>query len=76
MQTTKTRLLVVSAVVAWLSAIPVMAQTFGEITGHISDPSGAAVPGAKAILTNTATNAVRVTAGAMRQLQLGLKHAF
>jgi len=43
-----------------LSAIPLFAQTYGEITGHISDPSGAAVPGAKISLTNVATNAVRM----------------
>jgi hypothetical protein len=42
-----------------LSAIPLFAQTFGEITGHISDPSGAVVPGAKIFLTNIATNTVR-----------------
>src|SRR5689334_23249122 len=48
-----------AAVLAVLSAIPLFAQTFGEITGHISDPSGAAVPAASIFLTNTATNAVR-----------------
>jgi hypothetical protein len=42
-----------------LSAIPLFAQTFGEITGHVSDPSGAAMPGAKISLTNIAMNAVR-----------------
>ncbi len=47
---------------AALSAAPLCAQTFGEITGHISDPSGAAVPGAAINLTNVATNALRSTA--------------
>ena len=42
-----------------LAAVPMFPQTFGEITGHISDPTGAAVPAAKVFLSNTATNAVR-----------------
>jgi hypothetical protein len=37
------------------------AQTFGEVTGHISDATGAATPGAKIVLTNVATNAIRET---------------
>jgi hypothetical protein len=45
--------------IAGLSAIPAFSQTFGEVTGHISDASGAAVAGAKVTLTNVATNAVR-----------------
>jgi hypothetical protein len=59
MHATMRRLLFVAAMVAGLSAIPVLAQTFGEITGHITDPTGAVVPGAKVTLVNTATNAVR-----------------
>ncbi|HXB72505.1 MAG TPA: carboxypeptidase-like regulatory domain-containing protein [Candidatus Acidoferrales bacterium] len=37
------------------------AQTSGEVTGRISDATGAAVPAARISLTNTATNAVRET---------------
>ncbi len=55
------RILLPSAMFVILSAIPLFAQTFGEVTGHISDPSGAALPGAKISLTNTATNAERTT---------------
>src|SRR5690349_2479592 len=46
---------------AVLFAAPGFTQTFGEITGRVSDATGAAVPGANAILTNTSTNAVRTT---------------
>jgi hypothetical protein len=53
------RFLLPSAMLVVLSAIPLFGQTFGEVTGHVSDPSGAAVPGAKISLTNVATNAVR-----------------
>jgi hypothetical protein len=53
------RFLLVSAVLLALCAMPLFAQTFGEITGHISDPSGAAVAGAQISLTNIATNALR-----------------
>src|SRR5689334_213112 len=34
-------------------------QTFGEITGRVTDPSGAVVAGASLTLTNVNTNAVR-----------------
>src|SRR5207253_2673432 len=39
--------------------IPAMAQTFGEVTGRVTDPSGAVIPGASVALTNVNTNAVR-----------------
>ena len=49
----------VLAVFAILSASAVYAQTFGEITGRVTDPSGAVVPAASLTLTNVNTNAVR-----------------
>src|SRR3982750_2565222 len=42
-------------------AIPVAGQTFGEITGRVSDPTGAAIPAAQITLTSASTNAVRDT---------------
>ena len=45
---------------ACLIALPVIAQTnFGRISGTVTDPSGAAVPAAKVVITNTDTQAVR-----------------
>jgi outer membrane receptor protein involved in Fe transport len=35
------------------------AQTLGDISGEIRDPSGAVIAGAKVVLTNTSTNAIR-----------------
>src|SRR6516162_480486 len=37
------------------------AQTFGEITGEVKDPSGAVAPGASVTATNTDTNIARTT---------------
>src|SRR3989441_2322034 len=51
-------LLVVTALVG-LSACCLYAQTFGEVTGRVTDPSGAVIPGAAVTLTNVNTNAVR-----------------
>jgi len=59
MQTKTKRLLFIFAIVTAVSAMSLFGQTFGEITGHISDSSGAAVAGAKVMVTNVATNAVR-----------------
>ena len=36
-------------------SLPVAAQTFGEITGSVTDSSGAVVAGATVTVTNTAT---------------------
>jgi hypothetical protein len=47
-------------VASLFTALPVAAQTnFGRISGSVTDPSGAAVPGAKVVITNADTQAVR-----------------
>jgi hypothetical protein len=53
------RFLLASSALVVLSAVPLFARTVGVITGHINDPSGAALPAANIFLTNVATNAVR-----------------
>jgi len=47
MQAQVRRFLLFWALLVAVSAIPLYAQTFGEVTGHISDASGAAVPAAQ-----------------------------
>jgi hypothetical protein len=42
-------------------AVPEFAQTLGEITGRVSDASGASLTGASITLTNISNNAVRTT---------------
>ncbi|HLH04240.1 MAG TPA: TonB-dependent receptor [Bryobacteraceae bacterium] len=61
MQLQLRRLLFWFTISAVLAGVPLHSQTFGEITGHVSDPSGAPMAGAKVFLTSVATNAVRTT---------------
>jgi hypothetical protein len=51
--------LFVIAAVAGFSVCRLYAQTFGEVTGRVTDPSGAVIPGASITLTNVNTNAAR-----------------
>src|SRR5215471_17732220 len=44
-----------------LSVTALFGQTFGEITGQVTDATGAAAPGAAVTITNVRTNAVRAT---------------
>src|SRR5579883_3654077 len=44
-----------------LAAFPAIGQTLGQVTGRITDASGAAIVAANVTLLNTATNAVRTT---------------
>jgi hypothetical protein len=43
------------------TAASLSAQTAGQVSGHVADPSGAVVPGANITLTNVATRTVRTT---------------
>src|SRR5499427_4487512 len=54
-----TKTLFVIAAVAGFSVCGLFAQTFGGVTGRVTDPSGAVIPGASLTLTNVNTNAVR-----------------
>src|SRR5262252_1012465 len=54
-----TKTLFVIAVVAGFSLCCLFAQTFGEVTGRVTDPSGAVIPGASITLTNVNTSGVR-----------------
>jgi len=53
------KILIVIAVLASFSVCSLYAQTFGEVTGRVTDPSGAVIPGASLALTNVNTSAVR-----------------
>ena len=53
----QTRRLVVLFV--FLSALSIFAQTSGEITGSVTDSSGAVVPAAKVTINNLATSQTR-----------------
>jgi len=50
-----------SCLLACLALAPAAAQTFGEITGEVRDPTGAVITGASVTLTNVGTNATRST---------------
>jgi hypothetical protein len=50
-----------SALPLLFAALPLLGQTFGEITGRVSDASDASVPGAVLTLTNPATSSARTT---------------
>jgi hypothetical protein len=49
----------VAFLVALCAALPVFGQTFGEITGELRDSSGANIPGATVVITNSDTGATR-----------------
>ena len=49
----------VLTILSLLSVLPATAQTFGEVTGTVTDTSGAVVVGADVTVTNTATNQAR-----------------
>ena len=56
------KILIAATCAAWFVwGLPVMGQTLGELTGRVSDPSGAAVAGATLTLSNVNTNAERAT---------------
>ena len=57
----KLKSLAVAVIVMVLSTGALYAQTFGEITGIVTDASGAVMSGASITLTNTNTNALRQT---------------
>ncbi|MEJ7607918.1 MAG: carboxypeptidase-like regulatory domain-containing protein, partial [Bryobacteraceae bacterium] len=54
----RTRLFALAIIVASL-ALPLSAQTFGDISGEVRDASGASIAGAQVTVTNTGTNATR-----------------
>jgi len=54
----RTKLFVIAMSFVFLG-LPMFSQTFGEITGQVTDPTGAAIGGATITVTNVNTNASR-----------------
>ena len=51
----------ISCLILLGAVLPLLAQTtFGRISGTVTDPSGAAVPGANVVIRNTDTQAARI----------------
>ncbi len=55
----KAKALWVIVIVASFSVCSLQAQTFGEVSGHVTDATGAVIPGVSITLTNVNTNASR-----------------
>src|SRR4051794_10365240 len=55
------RFYALAVAVSAVLAVPAFAQTFGEITGKVTDASGAAAPGAIVTAVNTGNKASRQT---------------
>lgn len=54
------RLVLIGLCLGLFTGFNLWAQTEGNITGIVTDPSGAAIPGAKITVTNEGTSAVRI----------------
>jgi len=61
---------VILCLLSALFATSTFAQTFGDVTGRISDASGIAVPGVTFTLTSASTNAVRTAVSTESRFQL------
>src|SRR5262245_19866307 len=53
------QVLLAVAALAGFSVCSLYAQTFGEVTGRVTDPSSALIPGASVTLTSVNTNSAR-----------------
>ncbi len=54
-----TRYAVFGFVLLLTTAVPILGQTLGEITGEVRDPTGGSVIGAEVTATNSANGAIR-----------------
>jgi len=55
------RIAILSLLVLVVPASPILAQTFGEITGEIRDSSGGTIANAAVTVTNQATGGARTS---------------